>query len=523
MSTGVSADFYNGRSQVDQKSSWVPPVPASDSVLGTGISGTGAGQSSPNGSQSSYQSAAQQSTPGQQSPAVPDDGQYHPNQYSSVDKAVPSNTENQQGAKGLDSTSPQVGPGQQTTGWQQGTSQGGEKPPGIQAKPSPLPSSRPGQNQDNGQYHPDLISNGHSGQANPAQQQTGNQVQQQAGNQVQPNQQAAPAQHGSNMQTGSQFQQNQQAAPAQQGANMQADQMDQSSWNQATPTTNDWNSQAISAQSATPTEKEPQHTTSAEASTSTPSIPASQASNSPATSAAASAGIALAVAAALAFIAIIVLLPLYKKRKRLRKLLAQNEKVIIMEQPPRRRMQPVNEFMARSYSRSHHLVRSATGYFKSKPQAPLHFVQASRAPSSSSHTSSNREKAQTTVTAVRAPHSTPSTLHGSPPASFATWSTERSKSSSNSSVAPSHEERQLESPTSNLGQFYGLGSAENLSMGNLVAVNPLMNKIYSVEMDYNSGKPGQLVLRVGQRLTILQVYDHGWVRVLRFHNFYDTC
>ncbi|CAG8146252.1 unnamed protein product [Penicillium salamii] len=52
-------------------------------------------------------------------------------------------------------------------------------------------------------------------------------------------------------------------------------------------------------------------------------------------------------------------------------------------------------------------------------------------------------------------------------------------------------------------------------MGNIVAVNPLMNKIYTVEMDYKSGKPGQLDLRAGQRLTILQVYDHGWAVAVR--------
>lgn len=515
MSIGVSVDFYNARSQVDQQSSWASPVPAAHVVSNTGATGVGAAQPSPNGPQNSYQLSAQPSTPSTQSPAVPDDGQYHPNQQMPADKGAESNTQSQQGGKGLDSTSQQMASGQQTgggpqtsgglqtgnglqtTAGQQGAPGGGQKTPSSQSQQSPSQNLTPAQNQD-GQYHPDSTwnqqnsANDNSGQASHAH------SQQQEGSQVQPNQQGAPVQHGSSM---------------------QADKIDQSNWNQAPPTTNDWSSPASSAPSPTATEKEPQHT-SAEASTSAPSIPASQSSQSSdtsATSAAASAGIALAVIAALGLIAVLVLLPLYKKRKRLRKLLGHDQKVIIMEQPPKNRMQPVNEFMARSYSHSHRMVRSATGYLKSKRQPPPQFAQTSRAPSSSSRTSSNQQKPHPTVTAVQASHSTlPPTLHYSPPASFATWSTEGSKSSSNNSVAPSHDERQVESPTSNLGQFYGLGSAENLSMGNLVAVNPLMNKIYSVEMDYNSGKPGQLVLRVGQRLTILQVYDHGWVRNSRF-------
>lgn len=514
MSIGVSVDFYNARSQVDQQSSWASPVPAAHVVSNTGATGIGAGQSSPNGPQSSYQLSGQPSTPNTQSPAVPDDGQYHPNQQGSADKGTASNIQSQQGGKALYSTSQQVGSGQQTggglqsgngqqagnglqpTAGQQASPEGEQKTPSSQDQQSPSQNMTPAQNQD-GQYHPDSTwnqqnsANDNSGQASHAH------SQQQDGSQVQPNQQGAPVQHG---------------------ASMQADKIDQSNWNQAA-STNDWSSPASSAPSPTATEKEPQHT-SAEASTSAPSLPASQSSqpsDTSATSAAASAGIALAVIAALGLIAVLILLPLYKKRKRLRKLLGHDQKVIITDQPPKNRMQPVNEFMARSYSHSHRMVRSATGYFKYKRQTPPQFSPTSRAPSSSSRKSSNQEKPHPTITAVQASHSTlPPTLHYSPPASFATWSTERSKSSSNNSVAPSHDERQVESPTSNLGQFYGLGSVENLSMGNLVAVNPLMNKIYSVEMDYNSGKPGQLVLRVGQRLTILQVYDHGWVRGSRF-------
>lgn len=513
MSIGVSVGFYNARSQVDQQSSWASPVPAAHIVSNTGATGIGAGQSSPNGPQSSYQLSGQPSTPNTQSPAVPDDGQYHPNQQGSADKGTASNTQSQQGGKALSSTSQQVGSGQQTggglqsgndqqagnglqtTAGQQGALEGGQKAPSSQGQQSSSQNMTPAQNQD-GQYHPDSTwnqqnsANDNSGQASHAP------SQQQDGSQVQPNQQGAPVQHG---------------------ASMQADKIDQSNWNQAA-STNDWTSPASSALSPTATEKEPQHT-SAEASTSAPSLPASQSSQSSdtsATSAAASAGIALAVIAALGLIAVLILLPLYKKRKRLRKLLGQDQKVVVMEQPPKNRMQPVNEFMARSYSHSHRMVRSATGYFKYKRQTPPQFPQTSRAPSSSSRKSSNQEKPHPTITAVQSSHSTlPPTLHYSPPASFATWSTEGSKSSSNNSVAPSHDERQVESPTSNLGQFYGLGSVENLSMGNLVAVNPLMNKIYSVEMDYNSGKPGQLVLRVGQRLTILQVYDHGWAVAVR--------
>lgn len=81
-------------------------------------------------------------------------------------------------------------------------------------------------------------------------------------------------------------------------------------------------------------------------------------------------------------------------------------------------------------------------------------------------------------------------------------------------MAHSEDQTRQQTGSPNLGHVYGPSSVENLSVGNLIAVNPNVKYIYTVEIDYSSRRADQLELCVGQRLHILQAFENGWVSYL---------
>lgn len=56
-----------------------------------------------------------------------------------------------------------------------------------------------------------------------------------------------------------------------------------------------------------------------------------------------------------------------------------------------------------------------------------------------------------------------------------------------------------------------LGSLENASTGNLLALNPSINETYLVERGFTPSSQGQLELRPGQMVGISQIFENGWV------------
>lgn len=56
-----------------------------------------------------------------------------------------------------------------------------------------------------------------------------------------------------------------------------------------------------------------------------------------------------------------------------------------------------------------------------------------------------------------------------------------------------------------------IGSLDNHSTGNLLAMNPSMNETYIAERDFQPHNPGQLALRTGHTVGISQTFENGWV------------
>ncbi|CAG8242198.1 unnamed protein product [Penicillium salamii] len=548
MSSIVAKGMYDARSNANGGGSWASPVPASHETPNE------ARQQSPNSPQSSSQLSGQQSPSSNKNGATPDDGYWHPNGQQSSSQQSASNPQsgssqqspsNQQSSPNQQSTSNQQSTTPQSTSNQQSSSNAGSNrqsssqsssggngvTSNAQAAQAASNGGTAGQQTASGQNSsPQLAqqaqdsqsqtsSSSSQGQANSNAQSNGQYSAQSNGNQQSGSSSYGSAQSQSGQQQqqqGGSTQSNQQPAPAQHGPSMEADRIEQSDWIQNAPTNTQWNSAVDHTQSPIPTETQAQHTTAQEASTSPPGIPSSQSQGTTATSAAASAGIALAVIATLGLIAVLILVPLHKKRKRLRKLLGHHQREKDMDERLKRHMHQVNDYVVRGYAQTHRMARSATGFLRPKRHASPYVGHVSPNLGQTSRNASTSEKVNPTIIPIQSPELAlhPAFDH-SPHPSFTSWSTTRSKSSCNSSLHHPHDDRPLSPTSNNLGQFYGQGSAENLSMGNIVAVNPLMNKIYTVEMDYKPGKPGQLDLRAGQRLTILQVYDHGWAVAVR--------
>ncbi|KAJ5607689.1 hypothetical protein N7537_004308 [Penicillium hordei] len=465
------------------------PAPARRKDLDNNNIGTVTGQQ---GAWQATQDA--RNTPSQQSPSdkqapsnTQDDGQYHPNQPKPQASQL---------AKAPDAAN------QETTLGQQASSLTPQNRASQQLSPN---NQAPSNTQDDGQYHPSqqLSSNK---QAAPITQDDGLYHPNSAGGnessstlsngQYNPKQQPAEGHP----------QMNQASTATQHGSSTNAYDSQQLGWSQVAPESGSWNSVVDATQSPTPTQL---HPTGHGTSTTAPPIPTNSESDSSASSPAARAGIALSVCAAVALIALLILFPLCKRRKRLQKVLGDSQKEATAHDPPLHgAAQPLHECISKFYSHSARLVFSTTAFMRLKRQT------SNPAP----YFGDTHVRSETNNNAI-VPHKSPRieicpAPQDSPPASVSSWETELSKSHSNSSLAPS-EAASLQTGSPNPDHVNGLGTLENLSVGNLVAVNPLMKNIYTVEMDYSSRRAGQLDLQVGQRLCIMQAFDNGWAMGVR--------
>ncbi|KAJ9485486.1 hypothetical protein VN97_g7869 [Penicillium thymicola] len=445
------------------------------------------------------------------------DGQYHRNQQSSPDKPVLSNTQDD----GQYHENKQPSPDRQTASNPQNDGQYHRNQQSSPDKPVPPNTQDDGQYHRNQQFSPDrqTASNAQDdGQYHRNQQFSPDR-------QVPPNTPDDGAKEGpltssSDVQNhpeqriGEGYPQiNQASTSTQHGPSINADGSQQLSWNEAAAAGGIWNSAIGDIQSPTTTQLHPLHTTSLTrsitqaTSTSAPSIPASSTSGSGSTasSPAARAGIALSVTGAVGLIAILILLPLYKRRKRLRGVLDHGQKKFTEAgPPPKETRQSLNGFISKVYSHSARMVCLTTDYLIPKRQASNHDAYLG-----DTHIGSETNKA-VRVSDKSPPIEIYPAAQPSTPISVASWETERSKMSSNDSVAHSEDQKREQTGSPNLGHVYGLGQLENLSVGNLIAINPRMNNIYTVEIDYNPRRADQLELRVGQHLCILQTFDNGW-------------
>ncbi|RMJ21590.1 hypothetical protein PHISP_07545, partial [Aspergillus sp. HF37] len=92
--------------------------------------------------------------------------------------------------------------------------------------------------------------------------------------------------------------------------------------------------------------------------------------------------------------------------------------------------------------------------------------------------------------------------------------TARSLSSSSSTAWETQQE--APSPALSLGSPRSpLGSFDNPSTGNLLALNPSINERYVVERAFQPTNPGQLEIRVGEEVGISQVFENGFALCIR--------
>ncbi|KAJ6000912.1 hypothetical protein N7481_001321 [Penicillium waksmanii] len=409
----------------------------------------------------------------------------------------------------------------QGTSWdQQGSSQDQQDAEGLVSQQFPSDKNSPSHHQDDGQYHPDK----QSSSAKKGISQTWDDDQYHEGS---PWGEETPSTPSSN---GHQYNRNQQAtegqphmakqlASTQLGTTFNADgvQYDpnqQSNWDHIAPSGEDLNSAVDTIQPSNPTQSHPVVTTNLATSTSVPSIPASPTSNTSASSTAAHAGIALSVTGTAGFIAVLILLPLYKKRRRLRQALSEKESVSI-HNPLDSTSRFFNEFLSKIYIYGIRLISSMSDLVRPKRQTLRHVTYFGG-------TQPGNETGSATIDSSKSPQiEIRSTLEHSPPASIAFWVTE-STSSSHSMKAPSKDQYRGQTECPYVGHIYDMDPLEKTSMENLLAAHPLVKDIYTVEMDYNSSRVGQLDLRVGQRLAILQTFDSGWVCVPEVLEVWNT-
>lgn len=405
-----------------------------------------------------FLSGKQTSSPNQ------DDGQYHPNRQSSSDKQIFSDTRSPEGAKAQSSEVQEVSFAQQASPQ---TPHDGQNGPTLASSSN---EQGPSHTQDDGQYHPD---------------------QESAEFQRHMTEQFASTQHGTAKNVeGSQY------YPS-----------GQSNWNKVAQAGQDLNSAADTTQPPVPTHPHPVTTASQTASTISLPTSTSLNPNSSASSTAAHAGIALSVICAMGFIAILVFLPLYKKRKRLQQTLGSDTKELDMHDPPKSSIRCLSEFLSNFYLHGSRVMSSMSSLMRPKRRISEHATISVGTQHGSAITNDAIDfRKSPRIEVCSAPEH-------SPTASMASWVTEKSTSCANSLVEQLEDQQRGQLEHSNSGHVYSLGSQVNLSVGNVLAVNPLTNDIYTVEIDFNPSRVGQLELRVGQRLVILQSFDNGWVCV----------
>ena len=177
-----------------------------------------------------------------------------------------------------------------------------------------------------------------------------------------------------------------------------------------------------------------------------------------------------------------------------------------MQDPPLKgATQPLNEFISKVYSYGARLALLTPAFMRPKRQT-------SNPAACFGDTHIGSETNNDTIVSHKSPRiETCPAPHNSPPISVSSWETQLSKSRSSSSLAQPEDAKREQTGSPNPDHANGLGTLENLSVGNLVAANPLMTNIHTVEMDYSSRRAGQLDLQVGQRLCVMQVFDNGWV------------
>ncbi|KAJ5213855.1 hypothetical protein N7449_001024 [Penicillium cf. viridicatum] len=489
------AQGIRGRMNADWKPSQPSAAPAGRKDLNNNNNeGTSIGQ------QAAWQATQDaKNTPSQQYPSdkqapsnTQDDGQYHPNQPK---------PQTPQRGKALAAAN------QETTLGQQASSLIQQNPPSQQWSPN---NQAPSNSQDDGQYHPNQQLSPNK-QAPPITQDDGQYHPNSAGGKESPSTSSNDQYNPPQQPAEGQPQMNQAFTPTQHGPSINAYDNLQLDWSQVAPAGKSWNSVVDATQSPTPTQLHPtDHATS----TSAPSIPTHSEPGSSASSStsspAARAGIVLSVGAAVALIALLILFPLYKRRKRLQKVLGDKEKEVIVHDPPLKgATQPLNEFISKVYSQSARLVSSTTTFMRPKRQT-------SNPAACFGDTHIGSETNNDTIVSHKSPRiRICPALQDSPSISVSSWETELSKSRSSSSFAQSEDAKREQTRSPNFDHVNGLGTLENLSVGNLIAVNPLMKNVYTVEMDYSSRRAGQLDLQAGQRLCVTQVFDSGWAMGVR--------
>lgn len=478
-----------GLLNADSKPSQPSAAPAARNDLNNNNKGTTSGQ------QAAWQATQDtKNTPNQNSPSnTQDDGQYHPNQPKPQTPQV---------GKALDATN------QETTPGQQASSLVPQNPPSQQLSPN---KQTPPTTQDDGQYHPNQQLSPNK-QAPPTTQDKQAPPTTQDDGQYHPN----PAGGKESSSTSSNGQYNPQQQPAedhlqvdqastqtQHGPSINAYDTQQLDWSKVGPASESWSSVVDATQSPTTTQLPP---TAHATSTSAPSIPSSSETGSSTSSPAARAGIVMSVAAAVALIALLILFPLCKRRRRLQKVLGDKQKEVIADDPPLKgASQSLNGFISKVHSHSTRLALLAPA-----------FMRPERKTSSPAACFGDTHVGTETNNDIIVLHKSPQIKifpapQYSPPTSVSSWETELPKSRSISSLAQSGDGTREQAGSPDIGHENGLGTLENVSVGNLVAANPSMKNIYTVEMDYTSRRPGQLDVQAGQRLCIMQTFDNGWV------------
>lgn len=250
----------------------------------------------------------------------------------------------------------------------------------------------------------------------------------------------------------------------QHGSNIHAYDSQQLGWNQVNPAGESWGSVVDATQSPSPTQL---HPTSHATLTSAPSIPTSSESGSSASSPAANAGIVLSVTAAVAIIAILILFPLYKQHKRRQRIFGEKPREVIVHHPLKGATQPLYDFTSKVYSQSARMACSMADLLRPKGQTsnPAAYL-------GNTHIGSETNNATFFSNKSPSINIYPTSQH-SPPKSVSSWETELSKWRSSSSLAQSEDTQRDQTRSPNLGYVNGLETQENLSVGNLVAANPL--------------------------------------------------
>ncbi|KAJ5705463.1 hypothetical protein N7536_001152 [Penicillium majusculum] len=483
MSSTIVQDIA-GRLNADWKPSQPSAAPAGRNDLNNNNKGTTFGQ------QAAWQATQDtKNTPNQKSPSnTQDDGQYHPNQPK---------PQTPQLGKALDATN------QETTLGQQASSLVPQNPPSQQLSPN---NQAPSNTRDDGQYHPNQQLSPNK-QAPPITQDDGQYHPNSAGGKESPSTSSNDQYNPQQQPAEGHPQVNQASTQTQHGPSINAYDTQQLDWSQVGPAGESWNSVVDATQSPTPTQLPPTgHATS----TSAPSIPSSSETGSSASSPAARAGIVMSVCAAIALIALLILFPLCKRRRRLQKVLGDKQKEVIAHDPPLKgATQSFNGFISKVHSHSARLALLAPAFMRPKRKT-------SNPAACFGDTHVGTETNNDIIVSHKSPRIeiSPAPQY-SPPISVSSWETELPKSRSTGSLAQSGDETREQAGSPNIGHGNGLGTLENVSVGNLVAANPSMRNIYTVEMDYSSKRPGQLDLQAGQRLCIMQTFDNGWAMGVR--------